>query len=134
MNWEEASAEFVTQATAYLNDLRTQLIAAGANANNLIVSVPDTTDLTVQLSASRGPRNALLFFELSPVRPTVGDMQVRIQLTLTVNGSVVATTFVPDAPQAFTDPAALDLAIAKLAESAGLKPELLAKLRTGLSL
>lgn len=133
MDYQQAAAEFVTQSTAYLTDLRQQLIAAGANANALTVSQPDTVDLTVQLSATRGARNATLFFELTPVRPAGTTMEIFITLKLVANGSVVATTFVPAAPEVYTDPSGLDRAIAKLAESAGLKPELLAKLRTALN-
>ena len=134
MDYQTAAQEFITQATAYLTDLRAQLIAAGANANALVVSQPDTTDLTVQLTATRGARSATLFFELTPVRPSGATMELFITLKLVANGSVIATTFTPAAPEAYTDPAGLDLAIAKLAESAGLKPELLTKLRTALGL
>lgn len=134
MDYQEAAQQFITDATAYLTDLRAQLIAAGANANSLIVSQPDTADLTVQLSATRGARNALLFFELSPVRPAGATMELMITLTLTANGSVVATTFTPAAPEIYTDPDALTRMLAALTDAAGLKPELLQKLRTALGL
>lgn len=134
MDYQTAAAAFIEQSTAYLSDLRAQLIAAGANGNALTVSQPDTVDLTVQLTATRGARSATLFFELTPVRPSGQTMEVFITLKLIANGSVIATAFSSAAPEAYTDPDGLDRAIAKLAESAGLKPELLTKLRTALGL
>lgn len=134
MDYQQAAIQFITDATNYLNDLRSQLISAGANPNALVVSEPDTNDLTVQLSATRGARNATLFFELTPVRPSDTTMEVFITLKLVANGSVVATTFTPSAPELYTSSAGLDRMLAKIVDSFGLKPELLTKLRAALGL
>ncbi len=96
--------------------------------------MPDTNDYTVQLSAARGVRNALLFFVLTPVRPaTTPQMQVFIELTLSANGTVIATTFSPGQAEIITDPAGMDRMVAKIVQSANLKPELLQKLRSALN-
>lgn len=136
MDYDAAAASFQTQGVAELNAIRDSLIAAGLSANRVSVDTADTEgqDMRCHLRATRGANSILLDIELTPVRPPGITMEVFISLYLFVNGTLVATTFVPDPPQLYTSLAGMDTMLSKYTGIVMMRPELITRLRAGLGL
>jgi hypothetical protein len=130
--YQQFATSFVNRASDALNVMRNALIASGMGANQVTVTVPDSTNLRVVLTATRSGRTCVVYFELTPVGVQDGEMTAIVTLYVEGNASEITHSYVAGAPQkAF---AALNNLIAKLTEAEGTVGEVTVKSKAFLRL
>ena len=138
MDYQTAvTTEFIPRATAALQGIAQGLIDAGLGANRVSVTMPDTTDLRLQLTATRGNKTITAYIELTDASHAIGDPgrgQAIFTIFVDSNGAELPISYVPGNTQRYTTEAGVDALLAKLAELELKMPEALVKIRASLGL
>lgn len=98
MTYDEFVATMQVRALDALNTMRTALIAAGVSAGNVTVEEVDSTNLRFRITARRGPRTLVAYFELTPVGIIDGEMSVVITLYVEGNGTEITHSYTVGTP------------------------------------
>src|SRR5262245_60793294 len=109
--------EFIPRCQAALNSMRDTLITAGLAANRVSVSMPDTTDLRFQLTATRGGNTITCYIELTD-GTHLGQAGGQAVFTFWIdrNGVEVTTTYTPGQIRSYQDDAGLQALLGKLSD------------------
>ena len=138
MDYQTAvTTQFIPRATAALQNIASGLIAAGLGANRVSVTMPDTTDLRFQLTATRAGKTITAYIELTDASHAIGDPgrgQAIFTLFVDSNGVELTTSYSPGNAQPYTTETGVDALLAKLAEVELKMPEALVKIRASLGL
>lgn len=105
MTYDEFVAEMRTRCLAALNTMSSTLTSAGVS--NITVEEVDSTNLRFRITARRGNRTLVAYFELTPVGIIDGAMSVVITLYVEGNGSEITHSYTTGAPLKYTDVLAL---------------------------
>ena len=135
MDYQTAvTTQFIPRATAALQGIANGLISAGLGANRVSVTMPDTTDLRLQLTATRAGKTITAYVELTSIRTDPSRALAIFTLFIDSNGVELTTTYTPGNAQQYTIEAGVDALLAKLAELELKMPEALVKIRASLGL
>jgi hypothetical protein len=96
LTYEQFVAQFQTRALAALQTEATTL--RGAGASQVTVIEDDSTNLRFKLTAQKGNRTLLVYFELTPVGIVDGQMTLIVTLYVEGNGSEISHSYVTGAP------------------------------------
>jgi hypothetical protein len=129
--------EFLPRAQSSFNSIRDALIAAGVQANRIEVSIPDTTDLRIQIQITRAGQTFTGYIELTDAThlgmPNESGKAI-ITLFVTDGTNEVTHNYVAGDIRSYLAEADIDLLIAKLGELEAEIPALTVKLRARLGL
>ena len=98
MTYDEFVATMRIRAFDALNTMRDSLITAGVSSNNIVVEEVDSTNLRFRLTARRGARTIVAYFELTPVGIIDGEMSVVITLYVEGNGAEITHSYTVGTP------------------------------------
>src|SRR3972149_4329525 len=99
MDYQEfVTTQFIPRSLAALNTMRDALIAAGVPANRITVGEVDATNLRYRITAVRGSRTLVAYFELTPVGIIDGEMSLIITLYVEGNGTEITHSYTVGAP------------------------------------
>ena len=127
MTYDEFTQAFQNRGVAAFTTIREGLIASGVSAGNVTVTVPDTTNFRILLTAQRAGRTVVAYFELTPVGIQDGEMVVVITLYVEGNGSEITHSYTTGVPlKAFSQ---IPNLLLKLTEGENTVGEILVKAR-----
>lgn len=125
MTYNEFVVEFRARALAALNNMDTTL--RGAGVTNITVDEVDAANLRFRITARRGNRTLICYFELTPVTVTDGEMAVVITLWVEGNGSEITHSYTVGSPLRYISD--LDAILAKLTAAEQTMGEVTVKAR-----
>ena len=102
MDYQEfVTTQFIPRVLAALNTMRDVLIAAGVPSNRVTVTEVDAENLRYRITAIRGPRTLVCYFELTPVTIIDGQMALIITLYVEGNGTEITHSYTVGVPQRY---------------------------------
>lgn len=121
---------------AFLNSIRTTLIATGVASNRITISEPNTIDLQFMLVATRGARTATIIIELTDNVRLGGLPEGKAVLTLRILDGIteISTTYTRGNAVRYVDIDGLDELLIKLTNIESKQTEVLTKTRTAVGL
>lgn len=126
-DYQQFTQDMRVRALASLNTMSDGLVASGVAANRITVIEEDSNNLRFRITALRGARTLVAYFELTPVGADAnGNMTVVITLYVEGNGSEITHSYTTGVPITFTDIAPL---LAKLTAAELTMGEVLVKAR-----
>lgn len=112
MTYQEFAQTFTSRMQTALNNLKSNLVVAGIQANRVVVEEittdVDTSDLRWRISATRGAKDFALYVEMTAAGVIDNQMAITLTLYCEANGVFVGTSYTPNAPVKYTDDVALD--------------------------
>jgi hypothetical protein len=133
MDWNTFVQAWIQRVLAALNGIKNNLVIAGVKASSITVEEVTTegvNDLRYRITATRGNKLLVAYYELTSNGFINGQMAIVPTLYVEGNNGQITNTYSPGDPQQYNDPAAQQAVLDKLAVFENMsRGELLTQIR-----